>query len=284
MNNKSYKNFSFNALIIIDAIPESDYQTARRLSDDLVHIIKPAGLIHIKIRDRLHFMEVMLDIIAETYHKRLSPILHFEGHGSKRDYILPNDEKVAWSVIADILRVINKILSNTLVNFIACCHGYNFIKSISILKFTPTCYTIAPHRIIKGYQLEKEMTKFYSSLFEFNDITVAKSTLNTDTMGFLDADELFITSIYKYFKQKTKGTGWALRKEYLTSESIINIKGWNNLTDKGKKRNLKFIRASLKEMKSMGSRERVYDEYSMKFLGYIRPEAKQQVFKLLSAH
>ncbi|WP_210487776.1 hypothetical protein [Pantoea ananatis] len=282
MDNKSYKFFSFNSLIIIDAIPESDYQTARRLNDDLVHIIKPAGLQHIKIRDRLHFMEVMLDVIAETYHKRLSPILHFEGHGSEHDYILPNEEKVAWSVIADILRVINKMISNTLVTFIACCHGYNFIKSISILKFTPACYTIAPHRVIKGYEIEQEMSKFYSSLFESNDITVAKSTLNTDIMGFLDADELFITSVIKYFKQKTKGTGWTLRKESLTSEAIINIKSWDNLTDKEKKRNLKLIRASLKEMKSMGSRERVYDEYSMKFLGYIRPEAKQQVFKILS--
>lgn len=283
MDNKSYKNFSYNSLIIIDAIPESDYQTARRLNDDLVHIIKPAGLLHIKIRDRLHFMEVMLDVIVETYHKRLSSILHFEGHGSEHDFILPNEEKVSWSVIANILRVINKMISNTLVTFIASCHGYNFIKNISILKFTPACYTVAPRRKIKGYDLEKEMSKFYSSLFKFNDITLAKSTLNSDIMGFLDADELFITSVLKYFMQKTKGTGWALRKEYLTSEAIINIENWNNLTDKGKKRNLKNIRASLKEMKSTDSRERVYNEYSMKFLGYIRHDAKQQVFKLLSA-
>ncbi|EHN8834784.1 hypothetical protein I4B41_004376 [Enterobacter hormaechei] len=63
MDNKLYKKFSYTSLIIIDAIPDLDYQTARRLQEDVKHNIKPAEVKNFKVYNRLQFMELMLQII-----------------------------------------------------------------------------------------------------------------------------------------------------------------------------------------------------------------------------
>lgn len=250
--------------------------------EDVQHSIKPAEVRHQKVYNRLQFMELMLQIIIDTYNKKISPILHIEGHGSETDFSLPDGDKIPWSVIADIFSSLNKIMGNNLVTFIGCCHGFNFIKSISIMKFTPASYIISPYYEIESGVLEGEMRRFYILLFEFNDITKAKSILNANVMGFLDADKQFLKAITIYFQEKTRGTGWSERKEYLVSELIKSDKNWINFSEKEKSKRLKYYRKSLQEMRSDSTRRETYDFYSMRFLGYIRAEARQQVLDMLN--
>lgn len=281
MDNKLYKKFSYTSLIIIDAIPDLDYQTARRLQEDVKHNIKPAEVKNFKVYNRLQFMELMLQIIIETSNNKILPLIHFEGHGSESEFILPDGSKILWSVIADILRVINKKMDNTLVTFFGCCHGFNFIKSMSILKFTPACYIISPLSTIESGLLEQEMSKFYNLLFKLNDITKAKDALNADVMGFLDADKQFLKAINSYFQEKTRGSGWSERRECLISEIVLSDEKWENLNADERKKRLKHYRKFLNNMTSRSKRSETYDAFSMRFLGYIREEARQQLLDLL---
>lgn len=152
---------------------------------------------------------------------------------------------------------------------------------MSILKFTPACYIISPLSTIESGLLEQEMSKFYNLLFKLNDITKAKDALNADVMGFLDADKQFLKAINSYFQEKTRGSGWSERREYLISEIVLSDEKWENLNADERKKRLKHYRKFLNNMTSRSKRSETYDVFSMRFLGYIREEARQQLLDLL---
>ncbi|GAB4513308.1 MAG: hypothetical protein Tsb0026_17870 [Sulfuricaulis sp.] len=173
-----------NGVAILDAIPEGELNTARRLREDLRDIST-------NFVDGLQVRYVHVDTIAsleagisslldEAKTNGLRPWLHLEGHGFSNEdgFLCANGEHCSWNRLKEIITPLNVSTGLNLVLILATCYGGSFARAIQTVDRSPVLGLIGPTREVKTRQLETGFPAFYRTFFETLSLKKAINALN----------------------------------------------------------------------------------------------------------
>lgn len=278
------KTLGINKLIILDAVPEDEQQTALHLHDYLHDISVRQGVSHIKINSSQDFIDT-LKLLIDSFELEMGfrPIIHIEAHGSPSGIEFPDKSYLQWSEVAKLLRVINFNMQNTLVVFIATCHAVHYLKINSTVNyFSPACLCISPKEIIKPFEVEEATFRFYKTFFETEDMTLACKSLDANKIYYYNSDFIFHSTFLTLLTTAHRGRGFAARKEDLISQAVSSIPNiWNEWDDEKKsgflRRSRQFIKVKLQRKENI---RQYFDFYSNQFLGYARDDVFEEIYSL----
>jgi len=280
-----YKSLSFNKLIIIDCLSESDYQTARRLHENLCDKGYGDGVTLIKIENLNDFQSIISDLkdsFNPEFDCQINPIIHIEAHGNQEFMKFPDKSTLSWQELANDLRIINILMGNQLVSFIGACHGYHFIhNNHTINKFTPVYFCIAPLEIISGEDIEVAALDFYVSLFSTGNLTSSAKLLNGSKFYNYNADYMFHRGFYEAMQKKHRGKAFKQRRDALISEAIRQLgQTWNNMSAKERQSYLKAARGKINtSLRSKESLRTIFDKFSNVYMGYSDEGVFEEIWK-----
>lgn len=276
------KPLGINKLIILDAVPEDEQQTALHLHEYLHDISVRQGVSHIRInssQDFIHTLKLLIDSFELEMGFR--PIIHIEAHGSPSVIEFPDKSYLQWSEVAKLLRVINFNMQNTLVVFIATCHAVHYLKINSTINyFAPACICISPKEIIKPFEVEEATFGFYKTFFETEDMTLACKSLDINKVYYYNSDFIFHTTFLTLLTTAHRGKGFAARKEDLISQAVSSISNiWVEWDDEEKSNFLRRSRKLIKvKLQSKENLRKYFDFYSNQFLGYARDDVFDEIY------
>lgn len=125
-----------NAIVILDAVPDGELNTARRLREDLEDIasFRADGL---RVRyarvQTLDHVEVSLSaLLRDTRETGLLPLLHLEGHGfaDESGFALPDGKHCDWSKLKELITPLNIATGLNLMLVMTTCYGGSFARAI----------------------------------------------------------------------------------------------------------------------------------------------------------
>lgn len=280
-----HKKLNFNKLIILDCLPEDNYQTAKRLHENLSDKGFGSGICLFKVRDRKTFRDILQDIkemINSELNMEFQPIIHIEAHGDQLSMELPDKSSISWKDLADDFRIINKIMGNQLVTFIGTCHGYHFIRNNHTIKeFAPVYFCIAPLESIPAGDIENSALTFYESVFSTGNLTVSANLLDSRKFYTFNSDYIFHRAFHDAMQKNHRGKALRLRREALITEAI-KIMGdtWIKMSPKDKGDYLKDARDLLDvSLKSKESLRKEFERYSIGYMGYINEDVFEEIWK-----
>ncbi|MBA0161201.1 high mobility group box domain-containing protein [Pectobacterium versatile] len=280
-----HKKINFNKIIILDCLPENDYQTARHLHEKLSDKGFGSGICLLKVQDEKTFRDILQDI-REMFNPELSigfqPIIHIEAHGNPLSMELPDKSTISWNDLADDFRIINKLMGNQLITFVGTCHGYHFIyNNHTIKEFAPVYFCMAPLETISAGDIENSAIAFYESLFSTGNLTLSANLLDSSTFYTYNSDYMFHRAFHETMQKNHRGKALSLRREALITEAIkIMGENWKKMSPKDKRDYLKNARKLLDvSLKSKESLRTEFEKFSISYMGYINEDAFEEIWK-----
>lgn len=252
--------FSNNALIIVDALGESDLQTAIHLRDEICDATSarcPGYCHYFKVESASQFLDVLEQISAQTK-DGLRPILHIEAHGDEHAgiQIAASGEMVSWPQLLPKLQEINKNSKNNLGVVMAACFGLYAIRPLQIQEPCPFYFLVGSDQPVPAGCIDEVMKLFYLELNRSNSLDNAMKKVDTKFKQF-HAEEFFYIAFAKYMKRACMGAGAQRRVERLLTEVVEGGAVTNRAT-------LRTLRKSAKTF--VRSQERAFYEHSSRFL------------------
>lgn len=265
------KAVNFNHILIIDLLSNDEFQTARRLDDNLSAFIPAHQRTHIKIHSKKKLLEILEQIKSEEIPRGMKPIIHIEGHGSEQSLSLPDDSSITWPELYETLKDINILLNNELILFIATCYGFHYINTLNLLQSTPTFFLVSPSNTINSGTIEIGASIFYNSLFKTRDLNKSVKELTTynPCFEFYNSDQFFINLMINYFNDGHYGKSARKRVDRLLSESLVRDESEGAITSRYERRITLSKRRKLAKtfIRSDSSKFEIYKRHSLKFLG-----------------
>ena len=121
----------FNGIIILDAVPEGEFNTARRLKEDLLDICYFAEGLNVRYF-RLNTIDDLNSGISSTLNEiknnGLKPWLHLDGHGlvNQSGFLFADGSACSWMQLKKIITPLNLELKLNLILILATCFGGSF--------------------------------------------------------------------------------------------------------------------------------------------------------------
>lgn len=167
-------SFSNNQVIIVDALGESDLQTAVHLREEILDVTtenRPGYCQYFKVESAPQFLSV-LDDINEQVKLGIRPILHIEAHGDEHEgiQIAASGEAISWPILLTKLREINKNSKNNLGVVMAACFGLYAIKPLRIEEPCPFYFLIGSDAPVPAGYIDDAMKLFYIELNRSNSL------------------------------------------------------------------------------------------------------------------
>jgi hypothetical protein len=200
-----------NGIVILDAIPDGEYNTARRLKENLDDI---SLYIADGLQIRYYYLNTiddlkagMAEVLDEINNSNLMPWLHLEGHGlsDENGFQLASGEICTWSQLKEIIIPLNIGMGLNLLLILATCFGGSFARAIMTVDRAPVLGLIGPKYEIKVGKVEKDFQSFYRILFESSSLKKALEVLNAtepQNLYFRATAEQFFYEVWKGYKNK----------------------------------------------------------------------------------
>ena len=253
-------HFSNNALFIIDALGESDSQTAIHLNNtvrDATSESRPGYCHYVKVECASQFVDVLQRVNDKTK-EGLRPILHIEAHGDMNlgMKIAASEEMISWAQLMPQLQEINKNSKNNLGVVMATCFGFYAIKPLRIEEPCPFYFLIGADEPVPVGYIDTEVSRFYLELIRSNSLDVAMEKIE-DKFRQFHAEKFFYTTFGRYMSSACMGRGAQRRVERLLT---MVVEG-GAITNRASLRTLRKLAKAL-----VRSSERAFDKYSSRFL------------------
>ncbi|QBY55494.1 hypothetical protein [Cupriavidus oxalaticus] len=255
--------FQNNAVFIIDALGDSDLQTARRLNDDLSSLQLSDGsryCHYVKVA-ALSEAEGVLQEILNSCQRGLKPVIHIEAHGSQVEglQIADSQQFLSWEILAQWCLRINTITGNNLGVVLASCFGLYAITPITIHNPCPFYFLIGSNRTVSAGYIDDTMCRFYQRLFDERNLDEAMREVDEEFKQF-QAEKFFCITFGKYMRRACMGKGANERVEKLISAALAC--GSPRTAE-----NLKRLRASAKQfVRSLDRQRETYEKIGRFFL------------------
>jgi hypothetical protein len=158
----------FNAVYVIESLPEGDYRTGQRLYDEIIY---PATAKHglfadyKRIRSLDEFTRKLRDILHAAKTANHLPFIHLEAHGFDEGFQLEDGTLVRWASIRPLLVEINTACRMNLVFVAVSCEGWLLTGSLMPSDRSPVCVVIGPPSTMTAQDLLDAAKRFYSTLF-----------------------------------------------------------------------------------------------------------------------
>jgi hypothetical protein len=209
----------FNGVVILDAIPDGELNTARRLKEDLedisCYLAEGFQVRYFRI-DTIEALEVVIsEILVEVRSIGLRPWLHLEGHGlsDQNGFQLASGTNCSWDQLKDLITPLNIRLGLNLVLVLATCYGGSFARAIRTVDRAPILGLIGPTCEVKIGEIENGFSTFYRTFFESLSLKKAIDALNATAPKNL----YYRTTAERFFYEV-----WASYKAVYCTEQEIN--------------------------------------------------------------
>lgn len=253
--------FSFNSVIWISSLPDSEQGPARRMTEDMESLSSQIGFdfqhVDVSSIDELSTLLCKLSIHACKH--KLRPILNFDMHGCKDKGLLISgaNEFVSWDWLAVYLRKLNTCTENNLCVIGAACFGLRAVMPIKLDQPTPFFILLAPENKVSLGFLEKNIFPFYKVLFESGNINDAYQRYLSNKFSYFHCEKMLFIVVARYIKKGCKGKTAQERRERLLSE--VFLAGMEKT-----KENLQNVRKKIKE--GLLPNQALLDRYAKTFL------------------
>lgn len=188
-------NIYFNKIFILQSL-----RYERRTGDEIFTKVRQISFrdgsitgVLIDIRDKEHFFQVLSGIRHESI-RGIKPFIHFEIHGSVEGFELDTGERIAWELLKEPLREINKTTGNNLFISLATCFGAYLLKIYKPWETCPFVGYISPLREVKNHELEASYSVFFEVLLLEKDFDKAIKALQ-DTVPRNPKDYVFLNCV-----------------------------------------------------------------------------------------
>lgn len=201
--------YRFNAIVILDAIPEGDLNTARSLRDDLEAIASFSGnglrVCYFRLETRACLQRAFNEICRLRKCSDLEPLLHVEAHGliNQDGFALPQGQ-CSWTELKEVLTPLNADMGLNLMFVMAACFGGAFARAIRTTDRAPVYGLIGPTEQIQAGILQGDFVTFYKILFDTLSVDRAIEALNPPGQKvryFCTSAERFFYGVWRAYKR-----------------------------------------------------------------------------------
>jgi len=257
--------------VILDAIPEGEMNTARRLEQELNDLeYGPAeGLMtqRLQIKTPIDLQEALQAVLRSAKEDGLIPWIHLEGHGldDESGFVTSSGYPISWETLKNLLIPINVETKLNVMLICATCYGASFVSAMGITDRAPLLGLIGPTRELTAGEVELDFTAFYRSFFENRELGEALDSLMARSS---ETDLYYGTTARQYFLQVWRGY-----KDKFCTERAIDSRA--RKLRKRLKRQHGFFLASVGRIKrDLRSKEpELFEKYSSNyFMHDVAPE------------
>lgn len=189
----------FNTIVVVDAIPDWELNTARRLHGHLLDIANSVEGLDVRY-SRVNTLQDLASLISaltrEVAHGVL-PSLHIEAHGfaDERGFLTAQNEPCLWEAFKDMVTPLNVATNLNLMVMMAACYGGSFARAIRTTDRAPVWGVLGPTRDVTAGQIEDGFSAFYSAIFqevsEFSPFRALAEHVPRGTYHLTTAEEFF---------------------------------------------------------------------------------------------
>lgn len=206
----------FNCIVVLDSIPSGEFNTARRLRNDLeshaaAYPPTPA-IAYTRIENREDLFRTLDECCARASKEDLAPLLHIECHGDDFGFQLADGSIVDWAELKRPLTEINVAMRLNLMVVVAACTGGALARIVDITDRAPVWGLIGPTKTVLPAELESVYGAFYRTLLRTK--SPAEAVRELDRMS---SPGLF----WRATAQGLFETAWTLyRENYCTADVL----------------------------------------------------------------
>lgn len=254
--------FTLSKIFILESLFDNDLKTGKELFSDVIrwkiHNEKRLEVEHLEISNLKDFGEAMSKITSQS-NTGVSPLIHFEMHGSKNKdgLILKSRELIDWNYLSNLTREINIASRNNLTISLATCYGAYFLTSIEINKACPFSCCLSTTDISTSEEISKGFSAFFDTLLTNYNINISVSELNksaNNKFHFFSAEEFLQTLLRKVISEDFNKNSMVYRNWVNSIVKKYKSIALENSLDR-KKDLKKIIRAQLQRQGSSLERE-----------------------------
>lgn len=200
----------FNAIVILDAIPEGELNTARLLRENLKDIanfvIDGLHVFYYRIETMDCLEHAISDLIRKNREAEIQPWLHLDGHGliDESGFVFAGGTHCNWSELKNLITPLNVAMGLNLMLIMATCHGGSFVKAIRTTDRAPIWGLIGPVQKVTIGQIEASFPAFYQAFFESYSSSKALKVLNESspvTNYYVTTADHFFYEVWKSYKE-----------------------------------------------------------------------------------
>lgn len=200
----------FNAIVILNAIPDGESNTARRLKeelDDIACYIAPGlQILYVRIDTMSDLENTMADLLQKNQDADLHPLLHLEGHGlaDESGFVLANGTPCSWKRLKELITPLNVAMELNLMLVLAACYGGSFATSMSTVDRAPVWGLIGPTQEVSAGQVERSFQTFYKTFFNSLSTSDSLKALNDSAPNstyFITIAEQFFYAVWRGYKR-----------------------------------------------------------------------------------
>ena len=200
----------FNTIVILDAVPEGELNTARRLDEDLRDIASYVAdglqVRYFRLNNIDDLRSGLLSTLDEIKHNGIKPWIHLDGHGLEdlSGFVFATKTtSCSWVQLKRLITPINVELKLNLILILATCYGGSFAREIETIDRAPVLGLIGPRREVSAGEIETAFTNFYKTFFKTLSLGDALDALDQATSSEL----YYRTSAENFFYE-----AWSLYK------------------------------------------------------------------------
>jgi hypothetical protein len=222
--------FSPTGIVIIDAIPNGELQTAlnleRILRDIPADVLVDREVRRLRCETATDFTEGLQSIATECEQHDLRPIIHLEGHGTQNAFYFPDGSSIKWFAAFEGFRKINIACGNhLLVTSAACYSARSYTYDLAPFdRPAPVFGLIAPPDELTAGQAIDRFGVFYSTLFRSGSFAQAISDASEiepkKPFSLMFCSFMFEQAAALYLRTQCMGRGRYARQEGLVSRAL----------------------------------------------------------------
>lgn len=218
--------FKTDYFLLLNAVSESDLQTARAIEDEIrdagYEIGEDPPVERVDCEKAEDLFRALGDAAKCLRDIERIPMVHLDGHGDRDNMRFPSGEMVSWGAIFAKLREINVLACNNVFMTCGACESAYALEGSEILDPTPVYALLAPAKQVRAGTIREGFRKFYRVLLETENGATALREFteqHPDHFSILSSEHLFELSAARYIVNFCEGKARKQRQEDLVTRA-----------------------------------------------------------------
>ncbi|RWX46583.1 hypothetical protein H206_00271 [Candidatus Electrothrix aarhusensis] len=213
----------FNAIVILDAVPEDEINPAQLLRWTLKST-NELTVQYLRLNTMNDLQAGMRTTLNEIQNNDLKPWLHLNGHGleDQSGFVFANGSPCRWDELRQLITPLNEELRLNLYLILATCFGGSFARAIDTTDRAPVLGLIGPINDVDGAELVDVFSDFYRTLYRTQSFSKALNKLDTKTQSsyYRTTAEDFFCDVWNFYmrnlcnEEEIENRVRVIRKQY----------------------------------------------------------------------